>query len=29
VKDAQPPVSDGFIPTVSTFVQDKELVSSM
>jgi DNA invertase Pin-like site-specific DNA recombinase len=29
VKDAKPPVSDGFIPTVSTFVQDKDLVSPM
>src|ERR1019366_9320446 len=29
VKDAKPPVSGGFILTASTFVQDKELVSSM
>jgi hypothetical protein len=29
IKDAKPPVSDGLVPTVSTFVQDKELVSSM
>src|SRR5450755_4077528 len=28
IKDAKPPVSDGFVPTVSTFVHDKELVSS-
>ena len=28
VKDAKPPVSDGFVLTASTFIQDKELVSS-
>ena len=29
IKVAKPPVSDGFVLTASTFVQDKELVSSM
>src|ERR1017187_7313205 len=28
VKDAKPPVSDGFVLTASTFIHDKELVSS-